>query len=430
MSVLPLTYSYGALIPYMSGKTLFLRGVLFLVTALSAYGYFCNTEFRKGITQKCVAAWKNPIVKAVAVSYGLLVLSTLFAFDRYLAFFGTLQRGEGLVSFTFFYAFFFFAVLFFEKKQWQYFAFGTLATTWVLFVYELIQFHAGADRPGSFADNPIFLASYYVFSLFVALLVLRAGVTLRKWYLSLLGLLTIGIVVIGIFITGTRGVLLGMGVGFLAVLGYFLVVGKRIQISRSLHARHIAAGILCVSLVLAGIFISTRDAALWQTLPGFNRLAKVSLTDATTRARLINTEITLRAVNPASVGIARTLVGWGWDNYIFAWQKFYDPSIYAYDPGIFDRAHDFLLDRIVMTGILGFIAYLSIWYFFARLVFGLYKKDAYIAASCIFFGVTFFVQNLSVFDTIITFVAFFAVLAYVLYENTVVGEKEKHVRKK
>jgi len=194
-------------------------------------------------------------------------------------------------------------------------------------------------------------------------------------------------------------------------------LGKKYIVYRSTSVRGLATFFLIVIVVFGGVFFVTRHSSVWRGVPGLNRLSQVSLADNTTRARLINTQITLRAIDPARVSIKDTLVGWGWDNYIYAWEKFYDPSIYLYDNGIFDRAHDFLLDRIVMTGVLGFLSYMFVWGLLIWYIVKIGKRDLVLGAMFLFFAVSFFVQNLSAFDTIITYVAFFAVVAYAIHEH-------------
>ncbi|MEI6316346.1 MAG: O-antigen ligase family protein [bacterium] len=430
IAFLPITYSYSALIPYMSGKTIFLRGVLFIVMLLVTYSYLFDKKFKTDFTQKISILYKKPLVKVIAVSYIFLTLSTLFAFDKYIAFFGTLQRGEGFISFTFFYSFFALTALFFEKRDWIKFFGLTAVMGWILFVYEMMQFFVGIVRPGSFADNPIFLAAYFLFVIFSSFVLWREGVKSKKVYLSILGISTIVISVAGILVTESRGVLIGIIAGITTVLFYFIIVGKKHVAFEKFNLRKTAVGLLIVSMLLGGIFVSTRNAEIWKGIPGLNRLSQVSINDSTTRSRLINTQITLRAISPKQSSIKDTLIGWGWDNYIFAWEKFYDPSIYASDSGIFDRAHDFLLDRLVMTGMLGFGSYVLIWIVFVGMIFKIGKKDVYLASVFLFFGVAYFIQNISAFDTIITYVAFFVVLAYAINESPENIKIETNVRKK
>ncbi len=156
-------------------------------------------------------------------------------------------------------------------------------------------------------------------------------------------------------------------------------------------------------------------------MPGFNRIAEFSFSDHSTIAREINAQIAIHSVDPRAVGIRRMLVGWGWDNYIYAWESHYVPRLYAYDASRFDRPHNKLLDMLSMTGVLGLLAYVAVWIFFIQRILKTGKSDRIEGAALLLWAVAFFVQNLTAFDTLVTFVSFFAMLAYVACGGTQSG---------
>jgi O-antigen ligase len=67
----------------------------------------------------------------------------------------------------------------------------------------------------------------------------------------------------------------------------------------------------------------------------------------------VNYQIALNAVSPLSANWQRLLLGWGWSNFYLAWDSSYLPHIEALDPLLFDRAHNFYLDLLVMCGLMG-----------------------------------------------------------------------------
>jgi hypothetical protein len=166
--------------------------------------------------------------------------------------------------------------------------------------------------------------------------------------------------------------------------------------------------------VSGGAFVATRQSSLWQKIPGLNRLAVISLKDNTTVSRILTAKVALRSVDPREKNIDKLLLGWGPENFLIAWNKYYDPDIFQYDSASLDRAHNKVLDVLVMNGIFGMISYLAIWFFaFKRLL----AKGGQIKyqSALLFFGVSYFVQNLFVFDSIVTYTPFFAFLSFLIF---------------
>ena len=416
-ALLPLVVTSGSLVPYISGKTVYFRALMSVVLILSSILFFQSAEFRVEMLEKARSLLKRPLVRAILVSYALLIISTIGAFDRRIAFFGNLERGEGLVGLSFFYAFFFCTALFFEKKDWNAFFGMTLVSGWAMFIGQLVQAGGGNARPSAMTGNPIYLGAYFLFVIYAGLILAfrkRCKETTIPMFISVA---TVVISVIGIFLTQDRSVILGSVIAVLVSFGYLAFAGKDILILKRYTMRKVSLGLLIFIALFGGTFVLTRHDEVWQHVPGLSRLADFTTSDDTTKARLINTEIALHAVSPRQTTLERSLVGWGWDNFIYAWEKFYDPRIYAYDNGVFDRAHDKILDVIVMTGILGLIAYLAMWWMFIAAIFRLGKKYPLEAAAALFFAIAYFIQNLTVFDSFVTYLMFFAIMAATIYES-------------
>ena len=418
IAFLPIVSIGGLPYPSISGKTLFLRGILAMVALFVAYCAWADAEYGSRIKEKALQLWRKPLAKAVLLSYALLVLSSIGAFDRYMAFFSNVERSEGLVGLSFFYLFFFATGIFFEKRQWQQFFTLTLAAGWIVIVIELWEALAGVVRPASLLDNPIYLAGYLLFVAFAGCMVWQRGRRQGSAALVAYGAASAVAAVVGIFVTESRGVIAGGVIGFVATLAYVALSKTTLRGVGRHSLRKTAAGLLAILVLCSGIFLATRHASLWKHIPGVNRVASYSFDEGSTLARGIDSKIAFEAVNPRTMGGERLLLGWGWDNYTYAWQKFYDPQIYAYDTSRFDRAHDKLLDMLSMTGVLGLLAYLLIWAYFMRAVFRIGRRSLFEGSALLLFAVAFFVQNLTGFDTLVTFVFFFGILAYVQYRET------------
>ena len=416
--LMPLVYSADSLFPFIFPKALFFRCLIFLASIFFCIICGTDSEYRNEIIQKAKSYWKHSVFKFMTLLYGSLVLSTVFAFDRYMAMFGNIEREEGFVGLLFFYIFFVLLVFVFEKKDWFRFFAVNIFTGGILFLVEFNQaVFQNIVRPGSLTDNPIFLATYFLFVIFSAVVIYKAGSQKKNMLVMLTCVFSIIISLAGIFMTETRGTLLGMFVGVFAALVYFGFSGKNVPVIKNITTRKLTIIVLVVFGCLMALFVFTRHASVWASVPGLNRIAEISSTDNTTQARFVNASIALHAVNPKEASVVRSLFGWGWDNYVYAWQQFYNMKLYRFDPSLFDRAHNKLLDVLLMSGFCGLFLYLGVWFAFFKEAIKKGKKFSVEIALVIFWGVSYFLQNLTVFDTLVTFITFYAAFAYLTYET-------------
>jgi len=419
----PLVVDASVFFPYITGKSIFIRVIITLVSLLCAGYILYSTSFRVALAKKIKEVSKNPLVLSTVAFMGVVLLSTLFAVNKFRAFFGDVERGEGLVGMIFFFGFFVFTLLLFERKDWLWFFRLSLITGGVLFINQAIQYLGHVDRPSSYTGNPIYIAAYFLFVIMSATMVLvwayfekkEKGVISQSglWW-TVLGAIMIPLSLMGIFMSETRGVLLGVGVGVCAVLVYAAWRGKDVVVSGSLNLQKIGVGLLVLMVIGGGIFLITRHASLWQKIPGVDRIANISNTDISTQTRLISMGVSLRAITPSNVGWGKFLIGWGPENFSIAYNQFYNPRYFEFEQQWFDRAHNKLLDVLVMNGVLGFCAYAVLWLSFGWLIFR--KKEFSIEkATLLFFGAAYFTQNVTVFDSITTYIPFFGALAFCIF---------------
>lgn len=415
--LMPFVYSAGSLFPYIFPKALFFRFLVFIAVVVFVSIATLRKSFVEEMIAKIKSLWKHPVFKWMALLHLSLVITTIFAYDKYMAMFGNIEREEGFLGLFFFYVFFVLITLIFEKRDWLIFFAVNLFTGGILFLVEINQYFGGMQRPGSLTDNPIFLANYYLFTIFGALVIWKVSHAKKNMLAMIVSMFSVIISILGLFITETRGTILGAFAGIMAVLLYFGFYGKNIHITPKISARKFTTILVAIFIFFTGIFIFTRHSSFWVSVPGLNRIAQISTKDATTEARLTNASIVFHAVNPSESNLTRGLFGWGWDNYVYAWQKFYNPVLYGYDQSLFDRAHNKLLDMLLMSGIVGLFTYLLAWFFFLKKAWMKEKKFDFVMALFIFWGVAYFLQNLTVFDTLVTYLTFYAMFAYLVYET-------------
>jgi tetratricopeptide (TPR) repeat protein/O-antigen ligase len=255
--------------------------------------------------------------------------------------------------------------------------------------------------------NPIYLAVYMLFHIFLAaLLWARARSSgargwLSAWYGSVIVLDSFALL-----FTGTRGTILGLIGGALLALVFYAFTS-----SASQRLKRYALGSVGVLVVAGALLVVARDTALVQQVVFLNRLSSISLNDATTKARLLNMHIALQGAKE------RPVFGWGQENYAIVFDKYYDPQMYGQEPW-FDRVHDIVFDWLIAGGIFGLLSYLSI---FAVTVWALLRKGSGFSdiEKSILAGLLagYFFHNLFVFDNITSYILFAFVLAYIAWRS-------------
>ncbi|KKS81408.1 MAG: Tetratricopeptide TPR_2 repeat protein [Candidatus Wolfebacteria bacterium GW2011_GWC1_43_10] len=420
LAFVPLIIDASVFFPYITGKVMLVRLMVLLASTLFFLGFVFRQSFRKDIYRKLTILFKNPLFLSAVLFFLIYFLGTIFAVDQFRAFFGDVERGEGFLGMASFFGFFLFSLLVFEKKDWLTFFKISLLVGLVLFVNESYQWLVlGQDRPSSYTGNPIYLATYFLFVILAAIFVVSESVLIKNTFSRLWRILAWAIIplsILGIFVTETRGVIVGLVVSVLLLLLYFIWKGKEICIWKGLSLRKLGIGLLILSVVFGCFFYLTKSSSFWQNVPGLDRLAQMNFNDATLQTRLISLGVSWNAIKPTNEGWLRFLVGWGPENFSIAYNKYYNPRYYEYESSWFDRAHNKPMDVLVMNGVLGLLVYLAIWISF----FWLVVKDKRLNirdSALLFFGVSYFVQNLFVFDSISTYIPFFFALAVLIFST-------------
>ena len=151
--------------------------------------------------------------------------------------------------------------------------------------------------------------------------------------------------------SGTRGAAAGLLAGVLVFAVGYGVWG------RVRPARIVAAGLVAAVMVAAGLFIVVRttdalDPVVESSLM-LERLSRVGLEDSSIKGRFVSAGAGLTAFRD------RPLFGWGPENYLVAWGRYFD-----LDSGIrerFDQAHSKVIEELTTKGAVGALAYLGLW---------------------------------------------------------------------
>ena len=409
VALVPLIVDKNTIYPEVYGKVFYFSLLVLFSFCFFIIRYFKNQEFRKNVLDK-VSFLKSKIFLSMTAFVGISLVSSIFAFDKYMAFWGTIERGDGFFSLLFLFIFLILLILNFEKKDWiWFFRLGLLATVLML-GKAFTEYAGGLTRPNSFIGNPAFLAGYFLYSVTSAFIVWKEDI--NKWW-KYFAMVLLPFSFVGILLTQTRSAILGVLAGFAVCLVYLFLKGKNLKI-KNISLQKISGILIALGLTFVLIFILTKNAPLWQKVPGLSRVADISIKDSTTSSRMLVWGMGFESVNPRH-SLKEFLIGWGPENATYSLAKYYNPEIYKYDKGAFDKTHNRFIDVFVMSGIFALLSYILIWFFVFKKLFKNDKEFSWENTALIFFFASFFVHLLFVFDQIPTSITLFIFFSYALF---------------
>ncbi|MEK7640416.1 MAG: O-antigen ligase family protein, partial [Patescibacteria group bacterium] len=405
MFVIPfLSYwiSKSMFFPYISGRNFAFRILVEIAFALWLGLIFLNKEYRPKLT---------PILLAILAFVAVIGLADLLGVDPYHSFWSRLERMEGYMMILHLAAYFVVLTSVFRtKKEWlQFFNLfviagifvGSYGVLQVLGLKEAIQ--GGNFRIDGTIGNPTYLAAYLTLVITLAL-VLMVNVASRAGKYFYGAVIIFNLIIM--FFTASRGVTLALVLAVPLFLILYLFFDRTPGEQRF---RKITLWVLVAAILLpAGLWLM-RGASLVQNNPVLSRLTSISLGERTIKSRFAIWGLGWQAFKE------RPILGWGQENFLYAFSKYYNPKLYDQEPW-FDRPHNIIFEWLLNGGILGLLAYLSL---FATLIWSLIqlaiRKLLGIKEALILIVATgaYLFQNLFVFDNFNTYVIFFALLAYV-----------------
>ncbi len=257
--------------------------------------------------------------------------------------------------------------------------------------------------------------------------------------------------------TQTRGSYIGLVLGAVVAMLCIVIFGRK-EYPKLARNSVIAIGLLSM---LIGVFIAFKDTSIVKRSVVLNRLATINANpvtsplqsiakiknesvdytaltewfgEATIVSRLLNAKMSIDGVNDSPKTL---LLGYGQENYHSVFASKFDPRMYAQEAW-FDRAHNVFMDWLVAGGILGLLAYLTLYltpiYMMWR---GKGRNNMKLIERSLLTGLltAYFIHNVFVFDNLVSYIIFVAILAYIasitrVHENKKEGlgkTKEKNM---
>ncbi|OHA08529.1 MAG: hypothetical protein A3B37_00310 [Candidatus Sungbacteria bacterium RIFCSPLOWO2_01_FULL_59_16] len=383
--------------PFITGKNFAFR---ILVEALALVWVYAAVRFPNFRPRSTALAW------AAAIFIAVLGVAAALGISPYRSFWSNFERMEGFIGLL--HLFLYFLLLgsvFKTDRDWRLFFHTSLISSILVSLYAVGQIsgrfaiHQGGMRVDATLGNATYLAAYLLFHLFLLI-----WFFLRSehpwWRLGYAAVFLLELYIL--YATATRGAILGF-LGGLAVLAVLLAFFRGGAMRRAAIA---GLGVLVAVPIL---FFFVRNTAFVQKNDVLVRFAAISPSEPTTQARFTIWGMAIEGWKE------RPILGWGQENFLFVFSKYYDPSLWRQEPW-FDRAHNVFLDWLIAGGLLGLGAYLSMYAIAGWTAFRLFRQGRLDEASFVVMLsllAAHFFQNLFVFDNLTSYILFFTVLAYV-----------------
>lgn len=203
-----------------------------------------------------------------------------------------------------------------------------------------------------------------------------------------------------LYMTATRGAIIAL-LGGLALFALITAIGR--EKTRLRLWSRILLGIIVLLVVT---FVMARGSAFVQSHAALQRLSTVNLSQWKNEGRSFVWPIALK-------GIAeKPILGWGQDNFNYIFAEHYSPEMFRLEPW-FDRAHNIFLDWAVAGGVLGLGSYLSLYIVLLMLIWKSISFSRTEKAVLTGLLAAYFFNNIFVFDNLVSYTLFIALLAQV-----------------
>jgi len=387
--------------PFITGKAL-----LFRVFVEISFGAWLSLA----ILNKNYRPRKSWLFYAINIFVGLIAISDIFGGSFLKSFWSNFERMEGLVTLLHLLAYFYVLTSFIKRGEiWDRLVKTSIGVSLLIGGRGFLQLfglyvttQSGARLDATFG-NASYLAIYMLFHVFLTayLLAKHQGGKFIKWFYGL-------IIVFQAFIlifTSTRGTILAL-FGSTALTLILIVIFEKERIK----LKKISIGLLIGMVLLTGLFYIMKDSSFVQNVGPLRRIASISLTERTTSSRFLIWNMAYQGFKE------KPILGWGQENFIQVFDKYYNPAMFAQEPW-FDRAHNIFFDWLIAGGALGLLAYLSL---FIISFLSLWKSESLsVIQKSLFVSLLagYFVHNIFVFDNIGSYILFILILALIDFHS-------------
>jgi len=405
------------------GKAIFFRIILSILIFLFLFQILFRKISISDIKEKIKSA-ALPFWLLISL-LGIYLLSTIFSLDPHFSLWGNPLRNGGFVNFAFYIIFALLVFLIIRKNDWQKIFDFTIIIGIIVSVVAIFQqfgifskyFVPFTIRPISTIGNAILLALYLVLLTFISLSFgIKAKSKPKKVFYFFSFILFLAV---SVFLVQTRGSFLGLAAGFLWFLFAYPKKSNKLKISFA---------VILILLVFGAYFLKTHMDShlyLYQKMPQIvsstlDRALSIFEGEKVAESRFAAWTVSQKALKD------RPILGYGPENFMVAFDKYYDPSLPRIGADAigevpaewWDRAHNFIFDISLTAGIPALIIYLS---FFTILIWQLQKvkrknpEEGIISNGLQATFIGYLVALLFSFDSVSTYLVSFLLIGYSFY---------------
>ena len=344
---------------------------------------------------------KNYLTGGILAYFLAVGLSAIFGVDFNLSFWGNAERMLGLFHLLHFLLFYLILITVMrQKSDWERLLDVSIVTSVIIVIYGLIKVY-----PASTIGNAAYVGGLMIFNFWFALWRIFSC---KDWWQRSIYIFAAFLILVGFVKADISGSQAGFGAG-LAVMGiifFFLQKSKKIKIIGAA-----AMGLLVIVLVLLFAF---RSNPIFDNTKLGGMLRAFSNTNATFNTRLLSWRAAYLDFHN------HPILGVGHGNYVAIFDKYFTTKFYDFSPNetYFDRAHNNIVEIASTTGSLGLLTYLFIFvaaFYYLFKSFRQKKINSWQLAVLSGLIVAYFVQNLAVFDSLVTYVSLFGLLGFIYY---------------
>ncbi len=407
---IPLFVSSTLFFPFVSGKNFAFRIIVEIIFVAWAILAVRETSYRPK---------KSWILLAFVAFVSVIAIADIFGENPYRSFWSNFERMEGLITHLHFLAYFFVASsVLIREKLWTRFFQTSLGVSAIVGSYGLLQLagrfaiHQGSTRLDATLGNATYLAIYALFHIFIGTFLLyRHSRNMFAWFVY--GSITILNIFI-LYYTATRGAILGL-IGGVFITALLVAIFE----NENKILKRVSIGAIIAVIILVSGFMFAKNTSFVKDSNVLSRFSSISFKETTTKSRFMVWEMALKGAKE------HPILGWGQENFNILFNKYYNPSMYGQEP-FFDRAHNVFLDWLTAGGVLGLVAYLSL-FFFAIYYIWVKRNGMSVVERSILTGLLggYFFHNLFVFDNITSYILFFSILGYVHVRYVSSNEEEE-----
>lgn len=366
------------------------------------------------------------IVSWLVLAFAVWVFVTAIAgVDFNFSFWGNYERMDGIFSWLHYWLLFLIAASVIKTQREWYSVFSASIVAAVLVsIYGFLQragwqklgpipfYESGLGRITATIGNPGFVAAYLLFNITFAIKIIVDKTLHYGWRLAAVP--PLAALFLAYIFSGIRGAFVGLLVGIFVFFVVYLIWDANNKI------RKIIIPIFAVLVIVLGLMFAFNDSKYIGGNQYFGRLFNLSLSDSTAQTRLVSWRGTLQGIVKENFWL-----GVGPQKFDVIFNKYFDPKFYQLvgDETWWDRAHNMFLEVFGTMGIFGVLIYLNVGVALIYLLIKIGRADRrrrLEAILIIAMLLTYFVQNLFIFDSIPVYIMLALLMAYIVSHYLVV----------